>query len=137
MTQHTDKEPELQAPDPAAAAVAPTHGERREDAGFVTSIQDANLSSAIDEKIQPFVADHNLKYDENAGLEQTRSHSTSASVATTKQEKSWYKAWNPLRWGAIPPIPKEPIVSCEAKAGLWSKLTFSWMGPLMTVSPCF
>jgi hypothetical protein len=136
MTQHTDKESELQAPDPAAAAFAPTNGERHEDAGFVTPVQDVDLSKTIDEKIQPFAADYNVQDDENAVLAQTRSHATSASVATTKQEKPWYKTWNPLRWGAIPPIPKEPIVSREAKAGLWSKLTFSWMGPIMTVSPC-
>ena len=137
MTQLTDKELGLQAPDPAAAAVAPANAERREDAGFGTPVQDVDLSKIIDEKIQPFVADHNnVQDDENAVLAQTRSHATSASVATTKQKKPWYKTWNPLRWGAIPPIPKESIVSREAKAGLWSKLTFSWMGPIMTVSPC-
>lgn len=123
MTQHTDKE---------------LDGERREDAGFVTPVKDVDLGKTIDEKIQPFAADHNVRVqdDENAVLAQTRSHATSASLATTKQKKPWYKTWNPLRWGAIPPIPKEPIVSREAKAGLWSKLIFSWMGPIMTVSPC-
>ncbi|KAI1662998.1 ATP-binding cassette transporter protein YOR1-like protein [Daldinia decipiens] len=54
-----------------------------------------------------------------------------ASVPATK--RPWYKTPNPLRWGSIPPIPKERQVSREYKASFWSKLTFQWMAPMMEV----
>ncbi|KAI2779477.1 ATP-binding cassette transporter protein YOR1-like protein [Daldinia loculata] len=54
-----------------------------------------------------------------------------ASVPVTK--KPWYKTPNPLRWGSIPPVPKERQVSREYKASFWSKLTFQWMAPMMDV----
>ncbi|KAH0495273.1 hypothetical protein TgHK011_008837 [Trichoderma gracile] len=70
-------------------------------------------------------------------LRTTKSHATDASVATTaavaQQPKlRWYKRLNPMRWGGIPEIPKERIVSREYQAGFFSKLTFYWMNPLMT-----
>lgn len=71
-------------------------------------------------------------------LRATKSHATDASAATTaavvQQPKlRWYKRLNPMRWGGIPEIPKERIVSREYQAGFFSKLTFYWMNPLMTV----
>lgn len=145
MTQHTDKELELQAPEPAAAAIAPTEVERRDDAGFPTSARDVDPRKSLEEQIEPADDDDTTQDDEKAvrpTLTQTRSHATTMSLATstgpvTKQEKPWYRNLNPLRWGPIPSIPTEPIVSREAKAGFWSKLTFTWMGPLMTVSEPF
>ncbi|PTB42046.1 hypothetical protein M441DRAFT_190301 [Trichoderma asperellum CBS 433.97] len=70
-------------------------------------------------------------------LAATRSYATDASVATTSAavryaERPWYKKLNPMRWGAIPEIPKERIVSREYQAGFFSRLTFQWMNPLMT-----
>ena len=41
---------------------------------------------------------------------------------------------NPLRWGGIPKVPDERLVSREYQAGFFSKLTFQWMTPLMSVS---
>lgn len=40
---------------------------------------------------------------------------------------------NPLRWQPIPPVPETQNPSAEAEAGLFSKLTLSWIGPLMRV----
>lgn len=145
MTQHTDKELELQAPEPVAAAIAPTEGERRDDGGFAAPVQESNSSKRVEEQIEPADDDDDDDTTQDGEkavrptLAQTRSHATTVSIATstgsvTKQKRPWYKNLNPLRLGAIPPIPKEPIVSREAKAGFWSKLTFTWMGPLMTVS---
>ncbi|PNP37043.1 hypothetical protein TGAMA5MH_11060 [Trichoderma gamsii] len=69
-------------------------------------------------------------------LAATRSYATDASVATTPApryaEKPWYKKLNPMRWGAIPEVPKERIVSREYEAGFFSRLTFQWVNPLMT-----
>lgn len=72
-------------------------------------------------------------------LAATRSYATDASAATTPAapryaEKSWYQKLNPMRWGAIPEVPKERIVSREYEAGFFSRLTFQWVNPLMTVS---
>ncbi|KAF1953987.1 multidrug resistance-associated protein 5 [Byssothecium circinans] len=48
-------------------------------------------------------------------------------------EKRWYKKLNPLRWGAKPPVPETRTVSREYTASLFSRITFQWMAPLMTV----
>lgn len=40
---------------------------------------------------------------------------------------------NPLRWQPVPPVPETQNPSAEAVAGLFSKLTLSWIGPLMKV----
>ncbi|KAL7797624.1 P-loop containing nucleoside triphosphate hydrolase protein [Trichoderma ceciliae] len=70
-------------------------------------------------------------------LTATKSYATDASAATTsaavqRETKPWYKHLNPMRWGGIPEIPKERIVSREYQASFFSRLTFQWMNPLMT-----
>ncbi|KAI6782442.1 Oligomycin resistance ATP-dependent permease-like protein [Emericellopsis cladophorae] len=72
-------------------------------------------------------------------LEQTKSYATDRSAVSARVpvphkpvDRPWYRKLNPLRWGGIPPLPEEREVSREAKAGFWSRLTFSWMTPLMT-----
>jgi len=69
------------------------------------------------------------------------SYATSAcgASATTAshvelQKKPWYKNPNPLKWGKVPPVPKERIVSREYDAGFFSRLIFQWMAPVMSVS---
>lgn len=69
----------------------------------------------------------------------TESDAVDASIDTTAeatqpQTKPWYRTPNPLRWGGIPPIPDERIVSPEYKAGFLSLLTFAWITPMMVVS---
>ncbi|KAF2644264.1 hypothetical protein P280DRAFT_228439 [Massarina eburnea CBS 473.64] len=49
------------------------------------------------------------------------------------KKKRWYKKLNPLRWGAKPPVPEERVVSREYNASLYSRITFQWMAPMMTV----
>ncbi|KAI1377370.1 ATP-binding cassette transporter protein YOR1-like protein [Hypoxylon crocopeplum] len=74
-------------------------------------------------------------------LKRTQSYATDASAITRTTsrasapppKKPWYKTPNPLRWGPIPPVPKERQVSREYKASFLSKLTFQWMAPLMNV----
>lgn len=58
----------------------------------------------------------------------------STSEDTQLQTKPWYKTLNPLRWGGIPPVPDERIISPEHNAGIFSRLTFGWVTPLMVVS---
>lgn len=82
------------------------------------------------------------KQAERAELKHTQSYATDASgiTRTTSRasgpvpKKPWYKTPNPLRWGSIPPVPKERQISREYTAGFLSKLTFQWMAPLMSVS---
>ncbi|KAI0547309.1 P-loop containing nucleoside triphosphate hydrolase protein [Xylaria curta] len=75
-------------------------------------------------------------------LKRTQSYATETSTITrtttrasvpAKSNKPWYKTPNPLLWGSVPPVPKEKQESREASAGFFSKLTFQWMAPLMTV----
>lgn len=74
----------------------------------------------------------------------TKSFATDTSVATGREplphvpaDRPWYKKMNPLRWGGVPPVPDEREVSGEYKASFFSKVTWSWMTPLMVVSPIF
>jgi ATP-binding cassette subfamily C (CFTR/MRP) protein 1 len=78
--------------------------------------------------------------EERARLDRTKSSVTDASVTTAatsrhpeRDSKPWYKTPNPLRWGKIPPIPKERDVCPEYSASFFSMLFFQWMAPLMTV----
>lgn len=58
----------------------------------------------------------------------------SAAEDIQPQTRPWYKTSNPLRWGGIPPVPDERVISPEHKAGIFSRLTFNWVTPLMVVS---
>lgn len=103
-------------------------GQRRAD-----SMSDDN---DIDEK-----GSRDSREQQQTRLAQTKSYATDTSAATgaagnvedLEREKSWYSRLNPLRWGKVPPVPDEPTVSREATAGFWSLLTFTWMGPIMSV----
>lgn len=78
-------------------------------------------------------------HEENE-LTATQTNATDASVGTTatglppQEKKTWKQKLNPLRWGGIPEIPQERIVSREYGASIFSQLFFNWMTPLMTVS---
>lgn len=81
------------------------------------------------------------KAEKRAELERMKSSVTMTSLASTTPtahpnytQKPWYKQPNPLRWGKIPPIPKERKVCPEHKASFFSLVFFGWMGSLMTVS---
>ncbi|GKT84693.1 ABC transporter family protein [Colletotrichum tofieldiae] len=124
-----DEKTNVTAPDPQAAAVEPITPRDPEDATFAIDIDKAEEKdggSEFDEKrVRP-------------ELKSTKSHATDTSVATTSatrrqpESKPWYKTPNPLKWGGIPPVPEERIVSREHKAGFFSLLTFQWMAPLMS-----
>jgi hypothetical protein len=94
-------------------------------------------------KYEKAVGDHDSTLDakeERTRLDRTKSSVTDASVTTAatsrhpeRGSKPWYKTPNPLRWGKIPPIPKERDVCPEYRASFFSLLFFQWMAPLMTV----
>jgi len=57
---------------------------------------------------------------------------TASSRPQEPVKKSWYHKINPLRYGKVPPVPKERVVSREHTANFFSMLTFQWINPLMT-----
>jgi len=144
MAQSHGRELDLQPPEPAAAAL--TGPETAEIATPGTNAGSINgTDSQPAERIQPPANDGDAPQDDDKATEpalaQARSHATSASgVPTTStvthERKPWYRNWNPLRWGAVAPVPKERMISPEAQAGVWSRLIFSWVGPVMVVSLC-
>lgn len=145
------EERELREPvDYTAAAIEPTYSREEPPA-----VRDDTSDSVINEKLgeDDKVSRRSATDDDNDaiagptdssrpdGLTATRSYATDTSVASRREvvpqkptDRPWYKKLNPLRWGEIPQIPEERIVSRESQAGFWSQLTFSWMTPLMTVS---
>ncbi|KAG8405028.1 ATP-binding cassette transporter yor1 [Metarhizium acridum] len=115
----------------AAAAIQPSN-EERHDAPSDPSDSDEKHDDDTDDIAQ--AASPNR-------LDVTKSVATDVSDATgapstgqppPAKAKPWYRQINPLRWGGVPPVPKERIVSREYTAGFFSKLTFQWMTPLMT-----
>lgn len=60
---------------------------------------------------------------------QATSHHPGAGDDNAK--KTWSQKLNPLRWGAIPPVPEEREPSHEYNASWISKLFFTWQGPIM------
>jgi len=53
------------------------------------------------------------------------------------ESKSWATKFGLSRFLRKPPIPKTRVVTREYHASWLSQLTFSWISPLMSVSPCF
>ncbi|TQN69244.1 Multidrug resistance protein fer6 [Colletotrichum shisoi] len=119
----------ITASDPLAAAVEPITPRDPEDTTFVIDIDKADGNDGGSDSDEKSVRPE---------LRSTKSNATDTSVATTAatrrqpQSKPWYKTPNPLKWGGIPPVPEERIVSREHRAGFFSLLTFQWMAPLMS-----
>ncbi|KAG6073462.1 hypothetical protein E4U16_004676 [Claviceps sp. LM84 group G4] len=144
------KELRLRATDVAAAGAAPTVQVQRTSHDDPQSNGDGGQlphghgvgHGAIDDNDDDRNS-HHQGPEENISrknaLNATKSNATDASQLTLEPStvssppsKPWYKQRNPLRWGRIPPVPKERLVSREHDAGFFSKLTFQWMTPLMT-----
>jgi ATP-binding cassette subfamily C (CFTR/MRP) protein 1 len=83
---------------------------------------------------------HVEKEDKRPALQQTKSYATTTSAVTRTEsnvqppKKPWYKNYNPLRWGGIPPVPETRQVCREYNAPFLSLVYFQWMAPLMSVS---
>jgi ATP-binding cassette subfamily C (CFTR/MRP) protein 1 len=58
--------------------------------------------------------------------------SEDSDAKSSLRRRKWYKT-NPLKWGPKPPIPKTREVCPEYTAGIFSRLTWQWMQPLMQV----
>lgn len=76
--------------------------------------------------------------EKQVGLVQAQTYATTASAATAElqvkpKKKPWYKYYNPLRWGGIPPVPESRSVSREYSAPFLSLVYFQWIAPIMSV----
>ncbi|KAF2647780.1 ABC multidrug transporter-like protein [Lophiostoma macrostomum CBS 122681] len=68
-----------------------------------------------------------------SGVSDTETEYSNDAKSSASGKKQWYKKVNPLKWGAKPPVPESRAVCPEYKAGRFSRLTFQWISPLMTV----
>ncbi|TQV91051.1 ABC metal ion transporter [Cordyceps javanica] len=135
MANHPEKD--LQAPDALAAAVA-----EQEEPASVGNTRDMQASDKSDsaeshsiDNEKPHAPSDSLNLNE---LTVTQTNATDASVGTTatglppQEKKTWKQKLNPLRWGGVPEIPQERIISREYGASIFSQVFFNWMTPLMT-----
>ncbi|KAH6689594.1 ABC transporter [Plectosphaerella plurivora] len=128
MADKEDHSHDAKAPDPVAALAQPHDRVPDVEKDEILSHDDGGSSPASTDEKQEEQPKH-------PGLIHTKSHATSVAPSTTAShppKKPWYKTPNPLRWGAIPPVPEERIESREYKAGFLSLVMFQWMAPLMT-----
>ncbi|KAK7911015.1 hypothetical protein PG985_013496 [Apiospora marii] len=122
---------ETKPADPLTETNAPTNAEEA-----APKVLDNDAEEEIRHQLEPIQTQQ-----ERQEMKRTQSQATDFSSLTRttsrasipQQSKPWYKQPNPLRWGSIPPIPKEREVSREYNAGFLSRLTFQWMAPLMNV----
>lgn len=83
-----------------------------------------------------------IDHEKQLEMRQVQSYATSNSAVTRVGshvdnpivKKAWYKNVNPLRWGAVPPVPEARTPSREYTASFLSLLYFQWMAPIMNVS---
>lgn len=105
--------------------------------------EDANIENVVDKDA---AESGDLEQGKNgrASLERTNSSWTSTTGASEPSEKdvrlakrSWSEKINPLKKKNVPRIPDERAVCPEYKATFFSRLTFQWMAPLMSVCRLF
>jgi ATP-binding cassette subfamily C (CFTR/MRP) protein 1 len=123
--------------DPVAAANATDSKEPLDVGGdeedFIEITSTADLAShSLSEK-------EYTEKEKRPQLQQTKSYATTVSAVTrtesnVEQPKPWYKNYNPLRWGGIPPVPETRQVCREYNAPFLSLVYFQWIAPLMSVS---
>ncbi|KAK7954832.1 hypothetical protein PG996_015635 [Apiospora saccharicola] len=122
---------ETRPADPLAEANAPTNPEE-----VAPKVLDNDAEEEIahqSEPIQTRQERQEMKRTQSQATDFSELTRTTSRASVPQQSKPWYKQPNPLRWGSIPPIPKERQVSREYNAGFLSRLTFQWMAPLMNV----
>ena len=104
--------------------------EERENEDVEGSIEKEPVKTAAE------AAEQTSELDRTGSRATDVSATTQATAAASQKQppRKWYRKLNPLRWGGVPPVPKERKPSPEHTAGFFSLLTFTWMGALMTVS---
>ncbi|KAL8850054.1 MAG: hypothetical protein Q9221_004980 [Calogaya cf. arnoldii] len=126
MADNGGQEKEYTSKDPVGGVNSTNTSEPVATEPLQSVVSDSSNSSNAAEKQERPLADRTLT---------TTTTRSSITVGPPEDEpptkKPWYRSLNPLKRRVPPPIPKERIVSREHTAGLWSKLTWQWMAPLM------
>jgi len=126
----TTPDPDIRASSPSSS-VSPVEPKQYEE---IRTGKDKAVEATGDGVVAVAVAS---TVSERPGLTRFRSEATSVTSAPSThwpEQKPWYKQPNPMRWGKIPPVPKEREVCREHNANFFSSLIFEWMSPLMMVS---
>jgi len=126
-----EKEVEWRLQDPAAAANKPVEYEPIRSEPLETAAVNAHLESNDEKRSTRGNSLSRLQSSTSGTTDYSDEVSSTRSTRTKK--KQWYKRANPLKWGAKPPVPKTREVSAEYRASLFSRITFQWMAPIMTV----
>ena len=96
--------------------------------------RESSLECEASKNQQPVKVSANPKLLPEFGRVATAVSSNQADFQNAAEERQpWYRRLNPLRWGQMPPVPKERIISPEYGASWFSKLVFEWMTPIMKV----
>jgi ATP-binding cassette subfamily C (CFTR/MRP) protein 1 len=125
-----EKEKEFGLVDPQAAVQDPTEAEPRDNPRYEpikTEKGNKDLEANTDS--------HSKRGDlsrTQSGTSAFTDISDDSDAKSSLTRRKWYKT-NPLKWGPRPPIPKTRQVSPEYTAGIFSRLTWQWMQPLMNV----
>ena len=136
MTDFRAKEEEHggAAADPAAEVENTNHEEPLDEDNREKDYLEINSNG---EPLSHSGSDENEKRPQ---IDRTRSYATNTSTITRTDshveppKKPWYKNFNPLRWGGVPPVPETRAVCREYNAPFLSLVYFQWIAPLMTVS---
>ncbi|KAL8773161.1 MAG: hypothetical protein Q9209_001837 [Squamulea sp. 1 TL-2023] len=126
MSNPGGQEKEYASTDPVGSANDTNTAEPLATEPLQSVVSDTDSSSnAATEKERP-LADRTLT------TTTTRSSITvGPQEVETGEKRPWYRRLNPLKTRVPPAIPNERVVSREYNAGLWSRLTWQWMAPLM------
>lgn len=128
MAETGRQEKEFASTDPVGAADSTNTTEPVATEPLQTVVSDSDSSSNVGGVKERPLADRTLT------TTTTRSSLADESKADPPlTKKPWYKSLNPLKRRTPPPVPKERVVSREYKAGLFSRLTWQWMAPIMHV----
>ncbi|KAF5850404.1 hypothetical protein GGP41_002612 [Bipolaris sorokiniana] len=120
----TEKEKVLGLADPQAAAENPTEYE---------PIRTEPSEKAIESNGDGHGPRGSLSRLQSSTSAYSEASTTESNAAkSTQMKKPFYKRLNVLK-NNPPPVPKERTVSPEYTAGLFSKLTWQWMQPIMQV----
>jgi ATP-binding cassette subfamily C (CFTR/MRP) protein 1 len=119
-----EKEKEFGLVDPQAAAEDPTEAEPLDDPRYEpikTEKGNKDLKANTDSHSSRGTLSR-LQSGTSAFTDVSDDTETKGSL----RRRKWYKT-NPLKWGAIPPVPKVREVCPEYTASLFSRLTWTWM----------
>ena len=120
---------ETEAPDPQPGSPNPAV-ERRDNEDVGDGVERESVKAAV-KSVTP---DTELNRRRSAATSVSATTQATAAPGQNTAPRKWFRRLNPLRWGPLPPVPAERAPCPESTAGFFSLLTFSWMGPLMTVS---